>query len=289
LSIAPTRPEGLVELSAGEAASYLRIAAEAVSIKRHYDLYLWLNGELQQLLPHEILISAWGDFTAWQPRLDVVSSLPAIRTRNAGACAVDLLSRMHAQWRSGGGQPLLVQAAAANGSRAICTCHLHCALRGMRSLLVHGARDQRNGSDSLYMVLSSAGFAEDGRGTRLKRLAGLLFCQIDIACRQVAALPLLGAASAAGLELSSREHEILDCICRGKTNLAIAQALDISVFTVKNHLQRIFRKIGVTSRTQAAAKSHEAVRRFADIGASPADLLASLVAPAAHGTPIADR
>jgi DNA-binding NarL/FixJ family response regulator len=57
--------------------------------------------------------------------------------------------------------------------------------------------------------------------------------------------------------------EVLDALCRGRTNLQIAAALDISPFTVKNHVQRIFRKIGVTNRTQAAARYTEAVRQAA--------------------------
>jgi len=44
----------------------------------------------------------------------------------------------------------------------------------------------------------------------------------------------------------------------GKTNLDIAAVLDISPFTVKNHVQRIFRKIGVSNRTHAAANYNQA-------------------------------
>ena len=61
------------------------------------------------------------------------------------------------------------------------------------------------------------------------------------------------------LDLSPREIDVLEAICRGKTNLDIAAALAISPFTVKNHVQRIFRKIGVTNRTQAAARYAEAL------------------------------
>jgi DNA-binding NarL/FixJ family response regulator len=58
-----------------------------------------------------------------------------------------------------------------------------------------------------------------------------------------------------------REREVLESVCRGRTNLQIAAALNISPFTVKNHVQRIFRKVGVTNRTQAAARYAEAVRQ----------------------------
>lgn len=52
--------------------------------------------------------------------------------------------------------------------------------------------------------------------------------------------------------LSIRELEVLKCITRGMSNQAIAEHLYISEKTVKNHLTRIFRKMNVSDRTQAA-------------------------------------
>jgi DNA-binding CsgD family transcriptional regulator len=54
--------------------------------------------------------------------------------------------------------------------------------------------------------------------------------------------------------LSSREQEIMDWVKHGKTNYEIGMILDISAFTVKNHLQRIFKKLDVLNRAQAVAK-----------------------------------
>ncbi len=49
-----------------------------------------------------------------------------------------------------------------------------------------------------------------------------------------------------------REKEILQMICAGKTNREIADALYISIPTVKTHLYHIYRKIDVPNRFQAA-------------------------------------
>jgi DNA-binding CsgD family transcriptional regulator len=54
--------------------------------------------------------------------------------------------------------------------------------------------------------------------------------------------------------LSLREQEILNWIAEGKTNAEIAVILGISSFTVKNHAQRIFRKLDVSNRTEAVSK-----------------------------------
>jgi DNA-binding NarL/FixJ family response regulator len=52
--------------------------------------------------------------------------------------------------------------------------------------------------------------------------------------------------------LTHRESEVLHQLAFGLTNKEIAQALSISYETVKEHVQHILRKIGVTDRTQAA-------------------------------------
>ena len=52
--------------------------------------------------------------------------------------------------------------------------------------------------------------------------------------------------------LTEREKEVLRLVCDGLTNAEIATCLHVSRETVKSELKRIFRKIGVCNRTQAA-------------------------------------
>lgn len=51
--------------------------------------------------------------------------------------------------------------------------------------------------------------------------------------------------------LSPRELEVLELVAAGRTNKEIAQQLDISNQTVKNHVSSILRKLAVNDRTQA--------------------------------------
>lgn len=53
--------------------------------------------------------------------------------------------------------------------------------------------------------------------------------------------------------LTAREAEIADLLALGKTNAEIAEALVLSVFTVKNHVSSILMKLQVRTRTEAAA------------------------------------
>jgi DNA-binding NarL/FixJ family response regulator len=58
-------------------------------------------------------------------------------------------------------------------------------------------------------------------------------------------------ASRAHLGLSSRESEVMDLIASGRSNGEIARGLFLSEKTVKNHVNRIYAKLGVSSRAAA--------------------------------------
>jgi DNA-binding CsgD family transcriptional regulator len=60
-------------------------------------------------------------------------------------------------------------------------------------------------------------------------------------------------AAAAPTVLTPREVEVLDWIAIGKTNREIAGLLFISPFTVRQHVENIFEKLGVTTRAAAVA------------------------------------
>ncbi|EFO80902.1 two component LuxR family transcriptional regulator [Oscillochloris trichoides DG-6] len=57
------------------------------------------------------------------------------------------------------------------------------------------------------------------------------------------------------IQLTRREQEVLQLITQGKTNREIGQLLNISVGTVKIHVEHIIAKLGVSDRTQAAVRA----------------------------------
>lgn len=58
-----------------------------------------------------------------------------------------------------------------------------------------------------------------------------------------------------GLELSEREAEILEQLSKGLTNKKIAEALFISPFTVKRHIENIYQKLQAHSRVELIDKA----------------------------------
>jgi DNA-binding CsgD family transcriptional regulator len=67
-----------------------------------------------------------------------------------------------------------------------------------------------------------------------------------------------GAQALGASGLTSREAEVLAWVARGRTNLEIGSILSISSRTIQKHLEHIFQKLGVESRTAAASQFWEA-------------------------------
>jgi len=75
--------------------------------------------------------------------------------------------------------------------------------------------------------------------------------EISIAVEALANAPAVRTMNARGLSLlSKREVEVVHCLAEGLGNREIAERLKLSQHTVKNHLFRIFDKLGVSSRIE---------------------------------------
>ncbi|MDQ3845024.1 MAG: response regulator transcription factor [Bacteroidota bacterium] len=59
------------------------------------------------------------------------------------------------------------------------------------------------------------------------------------------------------LNISKREYEVLQLICKGMSNQQIAEALFVSENTVKKHVSNLFLKLNVERRTEAIRKARE--------------------------------
>jgi DNA-binding CsgD family transcriptional regulator len=57
------------------------------------------------------------------------------------------------------------------------------------------------------------------------------------------------------IPLTAREREVLRCVSAGATNKEIARQLSVSELTVRKHLENIFAKLGVHTRTAAVAQA----------------------------------
>jgi DNA-binding CsgD family transcriptional regulator len=65
----------------------------------------------------------------------------------------------------------------------------------------------------------------------------------------------IGGRAASGGQLSETEERIVALVCAGQTNKQVAQALSLSAKTVAWNLSKVYRKLGVRSRTELAARA----------------------------------
>lgn len=107
-------------------------------------------------------------------------------------------------------------------------------------------------------VLDHVAGAELAAAVRAVATGGAWF-DPRVAVHLADSLRVLRPASGAPAVLSPREREVLTLISAGRTNRAIAEELFLSVHSVKTHVERIFKKLAVRSRTAAA-------RTGADLG-----------------------
>jgi two-component system nitrate/nitrite response regulator NarL len=75
--------------------------------------------------------------------------------------------------------------------------------------------------------------------------------------RELHAVAQSGSAPARKAPLSPREQEILRLVAGGASNKEVARALGVAESTVKIHVQHILRKLGLSSRVQAAVYAAE--------------------------------
>ena len=247
------------KLSADEQTRYFALLGQALGVRRHFDLLLWLQGDVQHFLPHDIMLAAWGDFRLGLIAHDIVSALPGVRTQRTSVASVSpMLSGLFKSWFESGRKPFAVRVGEAGFvlDDSALDADLGGALRNVRSALVHGICDERGRHDVLYVLFDSRAVHTEPMITAMHYLLPYL----DTALRQV---PQLRADADAACDvapespehgLSEREREIMTWLKAGKTNQEIGMILDISAFTVKNHLKRIYRKLGVFNRMQAVTR-----------------------------------
>ncbi|HSC63315.1 MAG TPA: response regulator transcription factor [Caldimonas sp.] len=101
----------------------------------------------------------------------------------------------------------------------------------------------------------AAGFIPKSTESRALReaLATVLAGGIHVPPLTLATSPATGQPPASGerLDLTPRQIDVLRMLVDGRSNKLIGRALDLSPSTVKTHLEAIFQRLQVNSRTQA--------------------------------------
>ena len=236
-------------------------ASLRVHARAHF--FSWTQGLLQSLIRHELLICALCHGKPPAFRADGFSmTTPDPSTfsdmflRDA-AVAPTLLKA----WEERRYQPVIIDCSPANPAGTSLPLGNGAFTReierlGASQLLVHGVHDADGRALSMFIFACRPASV----GPRQAYLAQLLAPSLHAAWvrTQLQRRAESGGERAQGGNiLTVRELDILKWIYLGKSNFEIGAILKISPLTVKNHVQKILRKLNVVNRTQAIGKSLE--------------------------------
>lgn len=223
--------EQLVILSKLEQEYLLRIIESSLQVRDLRQFFLWTQGQLQALLPHDVMVCMQFDQARVLQRLECMhgSVLDEDALAALTGSALDMVRR---------------------ASRLPCLGE---------DAVLHGSGQLPGGSTAFALF----GLPMKP-GARHAYFLELLLPHLHLALLRLdqPAVPR-NAAGAAERALTARESEIMHWLREGKSNYEIACILGLSALTVKNHLQRIYRTLGVSNRTQAVSRCL-ALRLFGD-------------------------
>jgi transcriptional regulator EpsA len=240
-----------VSLTHQEMEAMVLTAEGSQKIYKRFQYFLWSQSSLHRFVQHEALVCAWGDVAANRYRYFVFSQNEEheAAVRDLLRSSEGFMARFIAEWRQHGAAPYLLGAAVADHPfRDVADQLARFGFSG--DALAHGTKEIVGDGGSFFIFLNlsdTAGSAMD------MYMLELLMPYMHMALLRVIATENDSIADQGfrSEALSSRELEVLHLVRDGKTNLEIAQFLEISTYTVKNHMKKILCKLNATNRTQA--------------------------------------
>ena len=227
----------------------------AVRVKQRPDFFSWVQGVFQGMLAHEVLVCGLADPGARGLRFEWMGSFPVSGERLADLCdpSDGLLPMLVTRWEHAGRTPIVLAPGlncdGAGGADKIVEALRQLDLANVAAHGLPGLDGQAVGFFAFFKLST----APPRAAAALQLLVPYLYAAwLQANCNQTGQNPLRG--SAVREILTTRETEILSWVERGKSNNEIAQILSISHLTVKNHVQKILRKLNVQNRAQAVAK-----------------------------------
>lgn len=229
----------------------------SLRVHQRAHFFSWTQGLLQGLIRHEVLICALPSGDAPSMRAESFSMIAPRQAifgetflRDAGG-AHDLLKA----WRDGGFRPLIRDAADGPFAHGPFARELEHA--GATQILAHGTHDADGRASGFYAFVCVAGTLGP-RHAYLARLVTPFVHDAWVRAEVNGRAPSIdGPRTGEAARITGREQEILGWVARGKSNFEIGAILAISPLTVKNHVQKILRKLDVVNRAQAVGKALE--------------------------------
>lgn len=225
----------------------------AVEVRSQF--FIWTHGALQSMLPHQVLICGIVDSSRQGIALHRFSACRYFGQEQFDAVAdpaTGLLPKLLAA--AEGVRNSLVLSPALNPRMADHQLHALVKaneLKNMVALLVTGTRGKLEAFYAFARVSDTLDEQTEYRAKLIAPHVHSAFLRVLANERQASTVDVRHT----GRIVTNRQVEILNLVMTGKTNAEIAQHLECSPWTVKNHIQAILRRLDTTSRTHAIARA----------------------------------
>jgi transcriptional regulator EpsA len=248
---------GAALLHPQELESLLLNIDASLRVHSRHQLFGWTQGMLQSLVKHELLVCALRSARPTSYQVDCFAS-PWIDPekvsevfRRDGAFVAHLVS----QWVETEFHPVVYDAGSGGPfARDAFTAELQ--RLGAEGVIAHGTYDSLGKPVSLFVLAAMTGDLGREQGFLLELIVPFLHLAW-MRTQLKGPLEDSGATAQSVNPLSAREKEILRWIHLGKSNSETGTILGISPLTVKNHVQKILRKLNVQNRTHAVGRALE--------------------------------
>lgn len=249
--------EPVVILSAREQEYLLGAIEAAVRIRDLRQFFLWTQGQLQALLPHQLMLCLQLDGSGAVLRVEPIHAgrFDGATLRMLTQPGDGLAARLAVHYRDSERLPAITGGGRRAGDATLEQYRRELQQFGFDHLVVHGSGC--NGGGGTLFALCGWHSAPTSRHAYF---LALLLPHLHLALLRLSGLEsgvsrrALATAGGGARALSGRELEILGWLREGKSNFEVGSILGISPITVKNHLQRIYRALGVSNRTHALAR-----------------------------------
>jgi transcriptional regulator EpsA len=244
-------------MSAAEAFTFIAALGEAMRVRRRVEFFAWTQGALQSLIPHGVLLCGLPRSGGGRMFFDYFYHVPIHPNTLSRLChpRQGLAAEMVELWLSLGAEPMSISTRA--GGQAESRLAAEMQSLGLGEALVHGIPNTQMGAGAHYFLSFVALNSPSTERHRflLELLAPHVYNSYCRALARERPTPLRGDVEEGEQVITDREVEILKWVREGKSNQEIGMILSISPLTVKNHVQKILRKLQASNRAQAVSKA----------------------------------
>ncbi len=248
--------EKSIILTEREMEYLFRIIDSSTTVLRRHQFFLWAQGEVQSLLPHGMMICVVDEGSGQPLIIEKFSRTSVDEARFSELCRPDggIIFRVMSAWSAGKNRPFQL---CPRDPDNIAYKHFANSLQSenLENIATHGMYDTYGQTRSLFVLTQIPGKLTERHAYFLELLLPYMHMALVRVLLSERYLEQGAVEGKSRKLITERETEILRYVQMGKSNAEIGHMLSISPLTVKNHIQKILRKLGANNRAHAVAKA----------------------------------